>query len=235
MNRAIVTVILLTACDATRSSDATLRVCLLSGSAQYKSDVSLRKLQEELESHYGCECAWVQGRDRGKELKGIEALDECDVMVVFVRRMEPPNAQLDRVRKYCDAGRSVVGIRTASHAFQKWPEFDKLVLGGNYRGHYGKGLCKVTIAPEAKAHPILAGVQSFESQGSLYKNQGLAAKDILLWGEVGGQREPVAWTHAYKGGRVFYTSLGHPADFADPAFLRLLTNALRWVTAATSP
>jgi rhodanese-related sulfurtransferase len=38
----------------------------------------------------------------------------------------------------------------------------------------------------------------------------------------------VAWTHRYKGGRVFYTSLGHPKDFANPAFRQLLVNAIFW-------
>jgi len=28
--------------------------------------------------------------------------------------------------------------------------------------------------------------------------------------------------------RIFYTSLGHPADFSDAAFTTLLTNAVFW-------
>lgn len=237
MRRSILTI--LVACGlavAAGAGETPLKVVMLSGAWEYKSQEALPVLQKHLEKQLNVQCTLVQARKaKGDDVPGIEALADADVMVVFMRRQSLKGDQLKAFRDFCEAGKPVVGIRTASHAVQTWLEFDKLVLGGNYRGHYGKGLCKVTIAPEAKAHPILAGVQSFESQGSLYKNQGLAAKDILLWGEAGGQREPVAWTHAYKGGRVFYTSLGHPADFADPAFLRLLTNALRWVTAATSP
>ena len=40
--------------------------------------------------------------------------------------------------------------------------------------------------------------------------------------------EPVAWTNTYHGGRIFYTSLGHPDDFQLPQFNRLLLNAIRW-------
>ena len=36
------------------------------------------------------------------------------------------------------------------------------------------------------------------------------------------------------GRRVFYTSLGHKQDFANPAFTRLLTNALRWAAGLPS-
>ena len=229
LTRAIHFCVLLAFCQQACAGHAPLRVSLLSGSAQYRSDVSLRKLQEELESHYGCECAWVQGRDRGKELKGIEALDRCDVMVVFVRRMEPPSAQLERVKKYCDAGKPIVGIRTASHAFQKWLEFDKLVLGGNYRGHYGDAAAQVRFEDKAKGHPVLAGVKPFRAYGGLYKNQG-HAKDVglLLTAATKQHSEPVAWTRARQGGRVFYTSLGHPRDFGDRNFMRMLVNAIFW-------
>ena len=41
--------------------------------------------------------------------------------------------------------------------------------------------------------------------------------------------EPVAWTHQRPGGgKVFYTSLGHPEDFSLGDFQRLLTNAVYW-------
>ena len=41
--------------------------------------------------------------------------------------------------------------------------------------------------------------------------------------------EPIAWTNLTDaGGRVFYTSLGHADDFAEPAFQRLLRNAIDW-------
>ena len=38
----------------------------------------------------------------------------------------------------------------------------------------------------------------------------------------------MAWTNVHKGGRVFYTSLGHPDDFNDPQFRRLLLNGILW-------
>ena len=33
---------------------------------------------------------------------------------------------------------------------------------------------------------------------------------------------------SFAGGRVFYTSLGHPEDFAQEEFTHLLRNALDW-------
>src|SRR5262249_18003292 len=75
------------------------------------------------------------------------------------------------------------------------------------------------------------------SIGSLYRNTGVASDvDVLLTGSIpGGHSEPVAWTRVVHGGRVFYTSLGHPDDFKNENFRRLLINALYWTTNRAPP
>jgi type 1 glutamine amidotransferase len=71
--------------------------------------------------------------------------------------------------------------------------------------------------------------EKFTAAGSLYRNTPLQTNTtLLLTGTIPDHTEPVAWTHDYKGARVFYTSLGHPDDFADPAFRTLLRNAILW-------
>ena len=207
-----------------------LKVCMLSGSGEYKSDESLTAFKPFLESHYNMACTLVKGGDKGKGLPGIEAAKTCDVMLVFVRRNTLPEDQLKIVQAYCDAGRPIVGIRTASHAFQNWLEFDKKVLGGNYRGHYGGGAkAQIAIEEKARDHPIFNGVRPFASSYSLYKNTGLADDVTLLaTAAAKGKTEPVAWTRIHKGGRVFYTSFGGPDDFKDPDFKQMIVNALFW-------
>jgi type 1 glutamine amidotransferase len=156
--------------------------------------------------------------------------------------------QLDAVRAHLEAGKPLVGIRTASHAFAlrpketltdpklaNWQKFDPEVLGGNYVNHHGNGpRTTVTLAPGAEAHPILKGVSlaDFFCTGSLYKVSPLEKGAMpLLIGAIPGQpAEPLAWTHAYgtKQARIFYTSLGNPDDFQNPAFRRILINGLAW-------
>ena len=212
-----------------RAQEKALKVCLVSGSLEYDSDTTLAILQKYVESKYHVACSRAF-RKTDKDIPGLENLDQCDVMVLFTRRLTPAPDQLERVKKYLQSGKPVVGIRTASHAFQNWLELDKEVLGGNYKGHYNKGpLTKIQVVD--KSHPILAGFMPFDSQGSLYKNTGLA-KDchILLTGSIPGQTEPIAWTRMNNGGRVFYTSLGDQTDFQNDSFLRLIVNALYWTT-----
>jgi type 1 glutamine amidotransferase len=60
----------------------------------------------------------------------------------------------------------------------------------------------------------------------------------LLIGSIPDQNpEPVAWTNVVRGGgaRVFYTSLGHADDFANPAFRKLLVNGICWTLGIAAP
>jgi putative membrane-bound dehydrogenase-like protein len=223
---------------ATRNKEAAapaasppLKVCLVSGSLEYESDASLSAFQKYLESNYNVKCSRAF-RKTDNDLPGLENLETCDVVLLFTRRLTIDGKQLEMVTKYCKAGKPIVGVRTASHAFQNWLQLDKEVFGGDYKNHYKAGpLCEVRIVEKAKEHPILAGVKPFKSVASLYRNPDLAKDvEVLLTGTIPEHTEPIAWTRLHNGGRVFYTSLGHPKDFQDENFQRLLANALFWTT-----
>jgi type 1 glutamine amidotransferase len=206
-------------------------IVLVSGEEEYHSAETLPPLARFLETNYSFKTVFLQRTPKPDTISGLEALEHADLLVLFARRMTLPEDQLKKFQSYFDSGKPVIGIRTASHAFQNWLVFDKQVLGGNYQNHYGKdSLPKVTVHPAAKEHPILRGVPpAFASAGSLYRNTPLPANTTeLLTGTIPDHTEPVAWTHEYKGGRIFYTSLGHPKDFEDEAFRRLLINAIHW-------
>jgi len=174
---------------------------------------------------------------------GINEIADADVLLVSVRRRYPPPAQLEAIRRYVGAGKPVVGIRTASHAFAlgkgqklaagtaEWPEWDAAVIGGNYANHHGKGP-PTTVSNTAGQHSILQGVAfPFTSDSSLYRNTPLRPGAVaLITGNIPGQpAEPLAWTFTRAdGGRTFYTSLGGPGDFKNPSFTQLLRNGIRW-------
>jgi rhodanese-related sulfurtransferase len=156
--------------------------------------------------------------------------------------MTLPEEQLAHFKRYAASGRPIIGLRTASHAFENWKEWDREVLGGNYQNHHNNKLATtIRIAPDTAGNALLAGVaQDFPSAGSLYRNSPLGANSkVLLMGSVEGKpAEPVAWTHTYKGAPVFYTSLGHAKDFENESFNHLVMNAVQWALAqpkATAP
>jgi type 1 glutamine amidotransferase/nicotinamidase-related amidase len=215
--------------SASIADSGPLRVCMLSGSEEYESDTSLAAFQKYLETNYPARCTLLkaQGVDR---LPGLEALDDCDVALFFTRRLTIDGDALAKVKKYVESGRPLVGVRTASHGFQNWLEFDKRVLGDNYRGHYRNDLAaRAAVVSAASGHPVLDGVKGLASRGSLYKTSPLAADaNLLMVGTSPEGKEPVAWTREYKGARVFYTSLGAQGDFDNATFRRMLANALFW-------
>ena len=223
-------VLLFSAALVARADVRPLKVCLVSGSFEYESDTSLTAFKTYLESEYEAECTLIKAAG-WTDLPGLDALDDCDVALFFTRRLRIAGEQLDMVKKYVEAGRPVVGVRTASHGFQNWLAMDREVFGGSYDGHYSNDVTHYTQIPSsAQRHPILDGVEPFRSRGSLYKNQN-NAKDttVLMQGMTPEGNEPVAWTRVRKGARVFYTSIGAQSDFRNRTYLKMLANALYWV------
>lgn len=214
---------------AAQTNNKPLNLCMLSGSDEYKSNETLAEFQELVEKKFPIKCSRAFWKSK-KDLPGLNALASCDVMLLFTKRLEISSDQLEIVKKYCLSGRPVVGLRTASHAFQNWLELDHLILGGDYHGHYGSGpVTKVAIAKGASDHPILKGVEPFETPTKLYKNPHCAEDTkLLLTGSIPDHTEPLAWTRSNHGGRVFYTSLGGPDDFHNKVFRTLLVNAIFW-------
>ena len=227
------------------SEDQRPHVAILMAEDEYKTEVTLPAWgREHLGKEFRTTCLYGNEAERN-DLPGLEALESADVLLVSVRRRVPTAAQLAAIRKFIEAGKPVVGIRTASHAFSlrdgapppeghsAWLTFDPDVLGGHYTGHHGFGPKVAVSLPGETPHPILTGVDlsQLQGNGSLYKVSPLAisATPILLGTIPDTPTEPLAWVYTNKyGGRVFYTSLGHIDDFAEPAFQRLLLNGVRW-------
>ncbi len=211
---------------------APLKIHIVSGSKEYKSEASLRAFKQHLEEEFNVTCSASWGSDGANELENLDALRHAELMVVFARRMKLSDEQMQIIRGHWEQGKPIVGIRTAGHAFQQADNelFDRKVLGGHYSGHYGGEAVQVTNVEASAKHPVLAGVGQFTSS-KLYKAGELAEDTVVLQvGDNGKAREPVTIVHTYHGGRTFFTSLGVPTDFEDENFRRLLENAIFWTT-----
>ncbi|MFP6768875.1 MAG: ThuA domain-containing protein, partial [Planctomycetaceae bacterium] len=214
----------------------------------YNTKSTLPVLAKQLfENQLGFETTVLHAADGVHELKGMaEAITRADLVIVSVRRRALPKKDLDALRAHLAAGKPLIGVRTASHAFDargqgpkghaEWPGFDAEILGGNYHGHHPSGPT-TSVASTGARHPILAGISGpFTSKGALYMPSPLAkGATPLLMGSIPGKKaEPVAWTNQFGKARVFYTSLGHESDFRSPQFRQLMENAVRWTTGMKS-
>lgn len=205
---------------------------------------------------------WDPEKDK-RGLPGLEALQDADVGVFFVRFLKLPDEQLKHITAFLEAGKPVVCLRTSTHGFNypkghrhfEWnTSFGRDAFGTPYQIHL-QGATELKVVVGAKEHPILTGVgkTAWSSPGSLYLTKLQPGVKPLISGT--GKSKPgvrknqfgtfdlkaemidtVAWTWKNKwGGRAFSTSLGHIGDFTNPQSMRLLVNGVFWAAGQPVP
>lgn len=165
---------------------------------EYRSEESLPALARILAKRYGFTCTVVWALDDkgyilpgGSNLKGLELLDDADLMVIFTRFANFADPEMQHINDYLQRGGPVMGFRTATHAFSnkgnsRWEHYDwayngpmkewkngfgKLVLGETWVSHYGtnhKQASKVVVEDAQKEHPIMRGVKDPWAQSGGY-------------------------------------------------------------------
>lgn len=226
--------------------DVKKRIAFILGENEYRTWETLPEFAKRELAWRGYQISFVTASPKPDDydFTNWETIADADLLVLSARRRATPRAMMSAIRAYLAAGKPVVGIRTASHAFdpkddripadRTWRDFDAEILGGNYQNHYGGGpetiIRRIAVAA---TNAILNNVQpEFRSKSSLYRNRNLAATVTpLLNGRTEDGKseiEPVAWINTRDDRRVFYTSLGSPDDFADPNFRQLLLNGILW-------
>jgi hypothetical protein len=168
-------------------------VVLISGDEEYRSEETLPQLGKILANRHGFRCTVLFAVDPKdgminpnvrNNIPGLEALDKADLMVIFTRFRELPDDQMKHIAEYVEAGKPVVGLRTATHAFnipakntyaayshnsKAWQGgFGRKVLGDTWLSHHGAHGSQSTrgvVAPDAKGHPILRGIRDGDIWG----------------------------------------------------------------------
>lgn len=231
-------------------------VVFVTGDCEYRSEVSMPLIAGLLEKHHGMRTTicYAENPNSGQRepkflsnIAGLEALAEADLAVFFVRFRQLPDDQLQKILDYAQSGRPVVGLRTSTHAFryvdgaqQHWnDDFGRNVFGQKWINHHGHdSSTQVYLAVDG--HPIVRGIAGeFHCRSWLYHvvplvgdcqplALGAAVKGETPDGTRFGTPNPVAWTKQHGSARVFFTTLGHPADIADVNVRRLLVNGIYW-------
>ncbi len=211
----------------------------------YEADKTVPRFAEILKKKYGYDVTVLLGSgDRGSyTYPHIEKVSQADLLIVFARRIALPHKQMDIIKAYLAKGKPLIGIRTANHAFaardkigegfEDWPEFVADILGCENRGYgpVGPGI-DVSIVPGMANHQIVSNIKpsQWHSEGNVYLVAPLLDNKaiVLLTGKSNDITQPIAWTRTAGKSKVFYTSLGYPADFEMTEFKTLLFNAIKW-------
>jgi type 1 glutamine amidotransferase len=240
-------------------------VVFVTGDHEYSSEATMPLLAEALKERYGMEVKVLKSQpDHNAEenIPGLEVLKDADLAVFFLRWRRLPADQVKFIDDYLKSGKPVVGLRTSTHAFnypkghalERWNAFGEFALGappgwGGPAGHTHCGhecSTDVSVIKENAKHAILTGVDpSFHVSSWLYKvlpDYPAKGSKWLLMGKAvnpdksGFGDNPVAWTwQTPAGGKVFATTMGHPADFKVESFQRLMVNAIHWALAKPVP
>jgi hypothetical protein len=171
------------------------QVVLMSGDEEYRSEEALPQLAKILATHHGFTCTVLFAIDpktgeinpnEQKNIPGLEALRKADLMVIATRFRDLPDAQMKEIDDYLRKGKPVIGLRTATHAFNPKPEspfahygwqnksprftegFGRQVLGETWISHHGHHAFESTrglLAAGAKEHPILRGINDGDIWG----------------------------------------------------------------------
>jgi hypothetical protein len=165
-------------------------IVLVSGDEEYRSEEALPQLAKILSKEHGFNCTMLFAIDPAtgeinpnevKNIPGLEALKNADLMIILTRFRDLPDEQMQYIVDFLNAGKPVIGIRTATHAFKmnanktfgkfsydsKTPGFEKgfgrQVLGEtwvNHHGAHGKESTRALVASGEESNPILRGINS---------------------------------------------------------------------------
>lgn len=232
-------------------------VVFVTGDDEYRSEITMPMLAEILEHRHGwrCQVCYAVNETTGvrepkykRNIVGLEALATADVAVIYLRFRSLPRPQLQCILDYAAAGKPLVGLRTSTHAFlyppgvpeSKWnDDFGRLVFGQKWLRHHGHD-SSTLVSVALRDHPITRGLPAeWFCRSWLYHViplegdcvpllLGAAVKGTQPDGQRFGTPNPVAWTKTYRGGRVFFTTLGHPADFEQLPTRRLVLQGIFW-------
>lgn len=180
-------------------------IVFVTGDEEYRSEEGMPQLAKILATHHGFTCTVLFSINKATgeidpgtldNIPGIEALDTADLMVLFTRFRELPDADMKHIIDYTNSGRPIIALRTATHPFNylvnltspyakySWNNPDEAFQGGygrqilgetwvSHYGHHGKESTRGQIVPEMKEHPIVRGCEDIWGDTDVYGINGL--------------------------------------------------------------
>ena len=173
------------------------KIVFVTGDDEYKSETSMPMMAHILANHHGFECnvlfainrkTGVIDTNQRDNIPGLHFLADADLMVIYTRFRTLVDDQMQMIENYLSTGKPVIGMRTATHAFDfsKVPDhsfakygysnqnkdylggFGRQVLGETWIrhwGHHGKQSTRGRIAKGQEGHPILKSITDGEIWG----------------------------------------------------------------------
>ena len=165
-------------------------VVFVTGEEYYRSEEGMPMFAKILSQRHGFDCTVLFAIDptdgfinpnKTRHIPGLDVLASADLLVLFTRFRELPDADTKHIADFINSGKPVIGFRNATHPFRypadssskyaswnfrstQWPGgFGQQILGDTWVSHHGKFQKEATLArvnSEYSDHPVLRGVAS---------------------------------------------------------------------------
>ena len=171
-------------------------VVLVAGDEEYRSEEALSQLGKILAVRHGFKCTVLFSMNpkdgtidplNRHNIPGLEALESADLMIISTRFRDLKDEQMRHIVKYVEAGKPIMGLRTATHAFnipkgkayarydwraKQWDGgFGRQILGEtwiNHHGHHGKESTRGVIPEAIKDCPLVRGCEDIWGPTDVY-------------------------------------------------------------------
>jgi hypothetical protein len=188
-------------------------IVFVTGDDEYRSEEGMPMMAKILAVKHGFKCTvlfaiepktGVIKPDFQTNIPGTHLLEDADLMVLFTRFRSLPDEQMKPIVDFTNSGKPIIGLRTATHAFnirgdsqyKKYsfnsgnPKggYGQAVLGDtwiSHHGHHGRQSTRGVVNAEHKDHPVLNSVTDVWGPSDVYgiRNLGKDAH-VLLHGSV---------------------------------------------------
>lgn len=191
-------------------------ILFIASDHEYRGEETCPAIARILAKRYGFKCTVLFGQTEDGVIKqgssripGIEAIDDADMLFLFLRFVAPEDAWMEKLEGYLKRGGPVLGLRTTTHAFNglkgKYSYhnfnnrnedfvggFGRQILGETWNpklgaGHYGsnhKFATAMHVVPGQQEHPVMRGVKDMHAMAGAYSARPMPNSTILATNRV---------------------------------------------------
>jgi len=191
-------------------------ILFIASDHEYRGEETCPAIARILAKRYGFKCTVLFGQTSDGVIKpgsstipGIDAIDDADMLFLFLRFVHPEDAWMEKFEAYLKRGGPVIGLRTTTHAFNglkgKYAYhnfnsrsddfvggFGRQILGETWNpklgaGHYGRNHKFATamhVVPDQNDHPVMRGVKNMHALAGAYSARPMPDSTILATNRV---------------------------------------------------
>ncbi len=173
-------------------------IVFIAGDDEYRSEELIPQFAKIAAVRHGFKCTvlFPINKETGEidpgtldNIPGLETLQDADLMVMFLRFRELPDAQMKYIVDFANSGKPMMSLRTNTHAFKYSKNrqspyakysfksndpkggFGRLVFGETWINHFGRHKVESTrglIAKGMESHPIVKGIDDIWGPSDVY-------------------------------------------------------------------